>query len=1018
MALSDEESASTDEDYRIRLSPIDSDDSDSSTPNVHGRIELDKAYPDSDSDLSETYDEGYQRRCIVDTPRRKARKPETSRRRARKVAKSCGLDLLGSISEAQPAEGGFNAQDDIGEERGGEGENMSIDIEFPTSPADQPRCAPAASSHDLYTEAVTAGECTFIQVGEGLFVASGWDEKKGRGTTQWYHLQRIKDLDILVCTCPGASRSETNTCCHTNYLRNHGEEHFPEGEKIGYCTYTSSYTSMPRSADAVAIDDEAEAIMFYRFHSGYDDERYTNIFSVPSQTMPTIRNRAIVRFEGFDEGHGSWRCSKDPSASHCSHIHLGKVFMQKAVGAQETEGDEPTVSGCLQYDQSRIRLPRRQSPVSYMPRSLPIWACLSESEQESATRGANARTEEDTVAIPLGEKDACICSREARFDISRASEERPCTIYGTERAWTAQISVQQCHQCHRRMIGPDGHQIGLFNWNNKILVSEHLLDDYTNDFVTRETPFTSFATVMSRKYQSRNSKIPFLHEKLFTEIWFGYITLVRLDLQNGDAACPRCGPTPETTIWDGVTVAFSREHLQPSLEPPTMLTQHSTIRRNVEYVYEQHCLTDKALRKSIRNITEGPSLVKFLMLPNDTISLNVDTHAASVGTPSDASRQNHSQKALLERLSAIPSGIESLRRIDTGVAGMFDRWFGLAALAAHREAPPVYRRFFKQLSAEESILQMVNRPTLIDLTDFNLSPTQVNLSKLIGIPVLYDVARYEFRTSDVRTLHPETQTAFYWIQNRAKAVMDKLLEKNGARLPTQPSYPPTGSVPHNTATPVPFSTGSVQEKSWKLTGCHYTMPQIRHRPTYPWLTHDQRGEASGGRNQKRGVCSKYYSEYSEHRLTGGMMCVWCPHSICYGFHCIPKGEGRNDVFSALYTRWEKAPKRVIYDFACALGPYCLTREPDFFLDTEFRIDSFHAKDHTKCAPATFLATYSATNPELATINTSAGECGNSSLKKIRKSVSYMSQDRAIIYIHVYLAIWNRFRIKALTKDTM
>lgn len=188
------------------------------------------------------------------------------------------------------------------------------------------------------------------------------------------------------------------------------------------------------------------------------------------------------------------------------------------------------------------------------------------------------------------------------------------------------------------------------------------------------------------------------------------------------------------------------------------------------------------------------------------------------------------------------------------------------------------------------------------------------------------------------------------------------------------------------------------------------MPQVRHRPVYPNLKHGQ-GKEAEGKNKKRGNCSKYYSKYGENRLTGGIMCVWCPHSVCYGFHCIPKGEGRNGVFSALYTRWKEPPKRVIYDFACALAPYCLTREPEFFLDTEFRIDMFHAKDHTKCAPDAFRVTYSATNPALINENTSAAECGNSGLLKIRKSVSYMAQDRAILYTDMYLSLWNRIRIQ-------
>ncbi|TFK58249.1 hypothetical protein BDN72DRAFT_739945, partial [Pluteus cervinus] len=132
------------------------------------------------------------------------------------------------------------------------------------------------------------------------------------------------------------------------------------------------------------------------------------------------------------------------------------------------------------------------------------------------------------------------------------------------------------------------------------------------------------------------------------------------------------------------------------------------------------------------------------------------------------------------------------------------------------------------------------------------------------------------------------------------------------------------------------------------------MPQIRLRPEYPKLSYDKKQESGGSRGAK---CSKYYSTYGQQRLTGGIMCVWCTHSICYGFHFIPSGEGRNDVFSAIYTRWPVAPKRVIYDFACALGPYCLTREPEFFADTCFNIDSFHAKGHTKCSPAAFLSTY-------------------------------------------------------------
>jgi hypothetical protein len=158
-------------------------------------------------------------------------------------------------------------------------------------------------------------------------------------------------------------------------------------------------------------------------------------------------------------------------------------------------------------------------------------------------------------------------------------------------------------------------------------------------------------------------------------------------------------------------------------------------------------------------------------------------------------------------------------------------------------------------------------------------------------------------------------------------------------------------------------------------------------------------------------CSKYYQEYGKKGLTGGVMAAWCPHLICLGFHCIPTGEGRNDAFSLLYTRWEKAPRIVIYNFACALAPYCMLREPKFFKNTLFLIDSFHSSGHMRCSRACFVDNYRKSNPQLQSVNTSAAECGNSGLQKIRVSLSCMSQRHAVIFTNLFLAMWNRARIR-------
>ncbi|KAH6867910.1 hypothetical protein BKA70DRAFT_1379820 [Coprinopsis sp. MPI-PUGE-AT-0042] len=187
------------------------------------------------------------------------------------------------------------------------------------------------------------------------------------------------------------------------------------------------------------------------------------------------------------------------------------------------------------------------------------------------------------------------------------------------------------------------------------------------------------------------------------------------------------------------------------------------------------------------------------------------------------------------------------------------------------------------------------------------------------------------------------------------------------------------------------------QSSWQQSGSLYSMPKIRERPYYPHLRNDQQRDKSSKRGDR---CGKYFALYGQQCLTGRIMVVWCTHSICYGFHTIAASEGRDDVFSAI-------------DFACALGPYCMLREPEFFADTFFAIDHFHSTGHSKCSAAAFLSEYSNVDPCLVPINSSAAECGNGGLHRIRKSVSYMSQDRAIIFTKVFLSIWNRVRLKQM-----
>lgn len=139
---------------------------------------------------------------------------------------------------------------------------------------------------------------------------------------------------------------------------------------------------------------------------------------------------------------------------------------------------------------------------------------------------------------------------------------------------------------------------------------------------------------------------------------------------------------------------------------------------------------------------------------------------------------------------------------------------------------------------------------------------------------------------------------------------------------------------------------------------------------------------------------------------------WLKVHICYGFHYIWVAKGRNDVFSAIITQWQKASKVVVYNFTCALQQYCMSYEPDFFKDTQFAINIFHSSKH-KCGEACFLSTYCIDNPELLNLNSSVAKCRNSRISKIHKAVSYVTQDRAVMYMQVFFLIWNRQQIQKM-----
>ncbi|KAF8871836.1 hypothetical protein BD779DRAFT_1453446 [Infundibulicybe gibba] len=825
--------------------------------------------------------------------------------------------------------------------------------------------------YEIFVESVLANECAVYQLSDNLFIVNGWDPRSKMSTAAWYHLQAESvgvELNV-VCLCPQA-KTDNLRCYHTRFVREYQNERFP-----------SNGTFAPECEDLPILFSRQQAL-------DGSETGFLNHFSVPSPRQCSLKSRAVVSFEGNDLGDGVWICNCKDTAKNCAHINACRHALQQYVNADPGARDSRVESEApLEYNRKH-----RNTSVSHLEIPPPHWAAIR-GDRYFGPPIPPMHTEPPAI-IHLTSTSSCCCSSPRYlYHPNEPTRQQPCTIYGITGSLSTTVEIQACGLCTRRFVGPDCRELGLFNFNNRIMFTHDVLNDYTSTYTASETPFASWVTIISRRYAVHESSTPFVSEQMFRTVWFAY---VKLQCYENDMTCPECGPHPENTIWDGVTLAFNRKHLLSSLQPPTTIHEQAVSRDKTCYITGQQLIPDSKLRKVVRRIIVGKALALSTEESNKGDEGEEEEEGEGEGEDEDDDDESKIiDKAYQERMKRaelIPPTCMQLTQINRGLGDIFTTHFGMGPLLDGVVPNEVYKRLFLQIVAEESVLQMAIRSALDLLDIFTQNPTTTNASALVNIPTLRDVLKYEFRR--YQRASASMIDVCEWIVQRGRAVLTKLI-----------------------VSPAPERDNGMLENDtrWETTGCCYGMPQIRFRPKYPRLKHDVRGDVGGKRGAK---CSKFYSKYGEQRLTGGIMCVWCTHSVCYGFHCIPRGEGRNDVFSAIITRWPKPPKRVIYDFACALGPYCMTREPEFFADTLFLIDDFHSKDHTKCSEAAFLKTYCNVDATLSGINSSAGECGNSGITRIRKSVSYMSQDRAIMYTKIFLSIWNRLRIRKIHAVTV
>lgn len=456
------------------------------------------------------------------------------------------------------------------------------------------------------------------------------------------------------------------------------------------------------------------------------DGFYSNLFSVPNSHNPSIRNRAVVQYVGTDDGKGSWTCSKhresicsdiqDASRSFTKLIQRDKDIINSSLEPQRGQGIHSIHCVRLYLSNKFYVLDhvvkragaRITDSISYLPRAVPSWSRIS---SDDPPPNVNPLTSAPDI-IHLDPNTECRFCKASSIEpnpfLSTDITVHPCVIYGLSSTMESKIEGKKCPTCNR-WLGPECREIGIFNWDNRTLMTHQLLDDYTSCFTTSETPFTAWVTVVSRRYPPT---IKFVSEKTFRTVWFSYIRLVKLE---GGSMCPSCGPAPDTVIFDGVSLSFNRKHLLPTLRPPTVIHTNSIVRDQVVRRPKLQLLEDRLLRKDIRKILNGPSLISnhshqvhVADVTLQTESLNLADESEESGSSIDPARRDRNnarrqaailkeKQALLARVNLIPQVVQTLTHLNPGLGAVFHRVFGVHTLNARVEAPSVYKKLFIQV---------------------------------------------------------------------------------------------------------------------------------------------------------------------------------------------------------------------------------------------------------------------------------------------------------------------------------
>ena len=298
------------------------------------------------------------------------------------------------------------------------------------------------------------------------------------------------------------------------------------------------------------------------------------------------KGRVTVRFVGRAiQSPGAWHCARCAD-ERCPHIQLAQERLRTLVLApEEVDGEQRFVARPFvplrEYRKVQPELERQNERcVSFLPRpAIPFVRPVEQRVHFNLDYSSLTTLRRGLIPGPLCHEELSAC-RCGAFSVDPAvPETRGCIIYDIDRAYETLIEVHRCQNCEKMSAGPDLWQYGLFNFDNRIIVTHRLIHKYDAYYSGQEGTFAAFVELLNYEYDAKlSTPATFMHVDVFRHVWFSFI---RLQQFSDDMICPICRNRPYAIIADGVTVATQCEKATGQIHPPTIPHADAPVREAI-----------------------------------------------------------------------------------------------------------------------------------------------------------------------------------------------------------------------------------------------------------------------------------------------------------------------------------------------------------------------------------------------------------------------------------------------------